>query len=484
MFKLQSVLKSTLAVATVFLASCLNNGTEIPNGATSVTGRLTDPGGNPVAGAEVQMLPADYVPSLVAAKHAAIPKVTTDANGYYRFPITVHGTFNIDCRKDTLGGFIDSVQIPDDSTAVQVPDCKLKKLGVIKGISYMPGQSDTNQVRVTLYIPGTGRITKPVIGGAFTFQDVPEGRYQIIIDPTLNDYNVKIINATLLAGDTLNLGKVELLTPDTINIATASVSGTWGPGRTYRVYNSIQVPMGATLTILPGTKIVFMGNYSFWVSGKLVSNGKPDSLILYTAAFSNWMQFIVDTTGKSSSISYSIIEKCTGGLGGSLASVSHCVFRYCTVGAASVSDYTDNVFHDNIRSILYNIYAPHDNINALYASHLTNNVIINSGAGIARIICTNSCGTTDARYVSLSFGPNFFGPDTQLVFGKNVYYPTDANLTLVQDTSIHINPSSQDPGFVSLTKGSEDYHLKSTSPCKGTGMNGTDMGIYSTYIKP
>jgi hypothetical protein len=120
--------------------------------------------------------------------------------------------------------------VPDDSDDVQVPDRHMKKLGVIKGVSYMPGQSDTNQVRVTLYIPGTGRITKPVIGGAFTFEGVPEGRYEIIIDPTLNDYNVRIIDVILLAGETLDLGTVELSVyqPNTVPDAPTSVTGVAG----------------------------------------------------------------------------------------------------------------------------------------------------------------------------------------------------------------------------------------------------------------
>ena len=38
-----------------------------------------------------------------------------------------------------------------------------------------------------------------------------------------------------------------------------------------------------------------------------------------------------------------------------------------------------------------------------------------------------------------------------------------------------------EPVFVDLSPGSEDYHFQPSSPCIGTGINGSDMGIYSTY---
>ena len=210
MFKAQKIFRSLLLATAIFTAGCMNNsGTEIPNGAAGVTGRLTDANGNPVSGAVVQALPVNYVPSLTLSKSAST-SVKTDAKGYYKIIIQDTGTYNIDCSSDTLGAFIDSVKVLDVSNDLHVPDHQMKKLGGIKGISHMGGQNDTNQVRVTLYIPGTGRITKPVIGGAFKFEDVPEGRYRIIIDPTLNDFNVKIVDVTVLAGQMLNLDTVKL----------------------------------------------------------------------------------------------------------------------------------------------------------------------------------------------------------------------------------------------------------------------------------
>ena len=176
----------------------------------AITGNFLDANNRPVAGAFVRLYPVDYVPSISLSKKAGVSIDTTDNNGNYRIPVSDSGTFNLEGQKDTLGVFVDSIVIPNDTDDVVIPDTTLKRLSIIKGISHMPGQNDTNQVRVTLYIPGTGRITKPVIGGKFSFSDVPEGKYQIIIDPTLNDYSVKIIDIIILSGDTLNLDTVEI----------------------------------------------------------------------------------------------------------------------------------------------------------------------------------------------------------------------------------------------------------------------------------
>ncbi len=301
MFKAQKIFRGLLLTAAIFAAGCMNNsGTEIPNGASGVTGRLTDANGNPVSGAVVQMVPVNYVPSLTLGKVAGTMLDTTDAKGYYWIPIKDTGVYNIDSHKDTLGVFIDSVRIPDNSNSVQLPDHKMKKLGSIKGISNMPGQNDTNQVRVTLYIPGTGRITKPVIGGAFAFADVPAGTYQIIIDPTLNTYNVKTINVTVAAGATVNL--------DTVKLSNGLDAWTIQPSGTFNTLTSIAwtghqlVAVGDKGTILASQDgITWVTRNSgttkrlndiIWTGSELVAAG--NSVILISPDGITWTSIIAD----------------------------------------------------------------------------------------------------------------------------------------------------------------------------------------------
>lgn len=54
------------------------------------------------------------------------------------------------------------------------------------------------------------------------------------------------------------------------------------PDKHYIVTKSIAIPDGKTLTILPGTRLEFYQNCFLQSEGKLIANGKPDSLIVFT----------------------------------------------------------------------------------------------------------------------------------------------------------------------------------------------------------
>ncbi len=55
------------------------------------------------------------------------------------------------------------------------------------------------------------------------------------------------------------------------------------PDKHYVVKKSIAIPQGVTLTIMPGTRIEFNENCYIKSEGKLIANGKPDSLIVFTS---------------------------------------------------------------------------------------------------------------------------------------------------------------------------------------------------------
>ncbi len=54
------------------------------------------------------------------------------------------------------------------------------------------------------------------------------------------------------------------------------------PNKHYIVTKSIAIPQGKTLTIMPGTRLEFYPGCSIQSEGKLIANGKPDSLIVFT----------------------------------------------------------------------------------------------------------------------------------------------------------------------------------------------------------
>jgi len=451
-----------------------------------VKGKLLNESNQPISGAIVRIYSVDFVPSLGTGKRSASSPETTDTNGEFEIPNVDSGTYNIEAEMDSLAGFIDSVKVGKDTIDVKVPDKVLKKFGKITGISHMAGQNDTNQVRVTLYIPGTRRITKPIIGGRFSFDAVPEGSYQIIVDPTLSDYNVKIMNVSVSAGITKDLDTVmiEKIIPDTIDIKATSVSGVWEPTSIYRIYNKIEVPSGATLTVKPGTHVLFMGYFSMWIYGSFVSVGTQDSLIVYEYGlvyeygFENgtWDRIRATPTVESFSISYSIIEDSETGL--TLAectipiTVSNCVFRNggsgvwagnCTGGV----NVFNSIFHDitgstGHRSSGLRFYIRDNDFTVV----LKNNIVLSCSTGTF----VHQIGTGNLT----------------LNISNNCYYNNNADFITQNGTESVFTPATTghvtaDPKFTGITKGSEDYHLQSSSPCKGTGVSGTDMGIYSTY---
>lgn len=55
------------------------------------------------------------------------------------------------------------------------------------------------------------------------------------------------------------------------------------PDKHYIVTKSIAIPQGKTLTIMPGTRLEFNAGCYIQSEGKLIANGKPDSLIVFTS---------------------------------------------------------------------------------------------------------------------------------------------------------------------------------------------------------
>lgn len=189
--------------------------------ANSITGTLVNEDGTAGNGATVRLLKASHVPATaktgkVLALHADTT-ATVDASGTYEIPLPDSGMYNV-LGEDANGKsvFIDSILVQDTNT-VTVPPDTLRVAGSVNGISLLVGQNHTNQIRVTIYMPGTDLLTKPDIGGMFSFPKVPQGMYRLIFDPTMDDYFVKIININAVAGSTMVL--------DTVIIYSTSITG-------------------------------------------------------------------------------------------------------------------------------------------------------------------------------------------------------------------------------------------------------------------
>ena len=95
---------------------------------SGIIGILTDEDDNPVSGAIVRIYPVEHVPSWGTAKKLSGITDTTDNEGIYEIPNVDTGLYNIEGEKDSVGVFIDSIDVENDTEITDVPTEQLKKL--------------------------------------------------------------------------------------------------------------------------------------------------------------------------------------------------------------------------------------------------------------------------------------------------------------------------------------------------------------------
>jgi hypothetical protein len=139
----------------------------------------------------------------------AIDSVVTDGSGYYSIPLPDSGVYNLIGDSKEKSVLISNIHITDTQT-FEVATVTVQKPGTIEGVTFLPGLDSINQIRVTMYIPGTGFIVKPSPGGQFTFPRLPPGSYKLIFDPTNTNYFVKVMDIKVDAGSTLDLKTIVL----------------------------------------------------------------------------------------------------------------------------------------------------------------------------------------------------------------------------------------------------------------------------------
>jgi hypothetical protein len=454
-----------------------------------IRGRIIDKNGNPVSGASVYGFAVRYSPSLESVNMLEKSKVLTDKDGLYEIQPVYSGTYNFLAEKDSLAVFIDSITVINDTGIVDIPAGQLNNCGKISGIAHMLGHTDSNQTLASVYLQGTNRIVKPDVGGTFLMEHVPEGTYTVMlgsdVDRFAKRFNVTVqSNLTTILPDTL---LAESAVCSTSFIDSSAIKGQWKSTNIYFVRTSIMILSGDTLEILPGTRIFMMGNFSILNYGTLICKGASDSFVHFKRENNNitWQGIHSFDNADSIYIANTIIEHVDTALNicntKSETIVNKCVIRNASTALQLSS--SSGAFHIR-NSIFEGTVATGGHLIGIAASGLQsdtfacefeNNILLNSSyavveqrdtaGGNVRIAFRNNClfntGTTDSMFVWQNINSSSetlqpFTPDTSaVVFG--------------------------DPQFVNTTKGAEDYHLQTTSPCTGTGVNKTDMGIYSTY---
>jgi len=169
--------------------SLTGNGSQTGN---AVCGILVDDYGDPVEGALVTVYKSDYLQFSVD-NSGFIAQTTTNSDGLYQFGAFKSGNYNIVANKGLKSTYIDCIQI-DDTVPLSIPTDTVRLSGSISGTILLAGLDMENQIRAVLQIPGTGFSTRPYIGGSFSFNNIPQGSYKLIIEPTDSDFPVKVLD--------------------------------------------------------------------------------------------------------------------------------------------------------------------------------------------------------------------------------------------------------------------------------------------------
>jgi hypothetical protein len=259
----------------VVICRCSDIGTGSSTETALIKGSIyTDSG--PAVNVAIKVYPADFLPWIPAVSitgEAGNPSGTpftffTNDHGEYEIPLPDSGIYNIIGQADdTLGVYIDSIQVQGGGDVHVHPDT-LRLTAQIHGVLHMVGQNDTNQIRASIYIPGSKWITRPEIGGAFAIKGVPKGRYTIIISPDLDDYNIRVIDVSVKAGDQLQLDTIRLTSNDEANILFRDTSRTLTvtAGAIWSKIG-ITVSMGNVLVITSSGTVVSERNGEFGPDG-------------------------------------------------------------------------------------------------------------------------------------------------------------------------------------------------------------------------
>ncbi len=196
----------------------------------------------------------------------------------------------------------------------------------------------------------------------------------------------------------LNMTVIVLL-PSMALAISGDVAGTWSSGSTITVDGDIRVLTGTQLVIEPGVTILFTGNWSFTVQGRLDAIGSHSQQIVFTRANpteeSKWRGLRFETADDASIMQYCVIEYAKG------------EGAYPAVRGGGI--FIDSCSPTVRRCIIQYNYTHNDNYNG-------------AGGGI----CLNADSNSIIEYnyiaenISDSGGGILVGPDCQAIIRHNI----------------------------------------------------------------
>ena len=149
-----------------------------------------------------------------------------------------------------------------------------------------------------------------------------------------------------------------------VKSGTIATYESWSdPSSRYLVSGPLDVSPSGRLTIQPGVRVEFLGNYGLTVHGLLDAQGTASSLVLFTSgqvppARENWPGITLSSTAGSTSLSYARIEYAKTGFsadGVVNLTVDHCELENNTTGISlsggSQATLTSNILHWNSTAV-------------------------------------------------------------------------------------------------------------------------------------
>jgi hypothetical protein len=223
-----------LALSIVVLLDCgptrselAGNSTQTGNG--MIVGVLYQPdGATPASDAYVYLRKKNYVvdiPGLLMKKFTDTSAVSrTNSDGEFAIDSIDTGIYAIECSD---GGnnfaFNDSVAVHYFDSTVILPPAVLKPAGAIKGSIRLSEGGDPRKVFV-LALGIDGQATVDTCG-RFKFERLAEGKYSLMILPTLDNYAVfDTANIRVKSADTTDIGIIEPLFTDIPTIKNLTTS--------------------------------------------------------------------------------------------------------------------------------------------------------------------------------------------------------------------------------------------------------------------
>lgn len=259
-----------------------------------------------------------------------------------------------------------------------------------------------------------------------------------------------------------------------------NVSGTWNSENEYHVIESMIVPGGETLSILPGTRVLFMGGYSLKVYGTLLATGSENARVEFTSGLvppqrGDWsrIQFI---DGGSGLLSFVTSSYAGTGVNCDHASptIENSVFTNCINGISGVHSYPT----------LSNVESSHNSDRGLYvyacALMIDHSLFVENGdQGVYGRYSTLTIENTviAGNYKGLSLDPNSvsYCSNSIIAFnnrglGGNINFTcTDAFGNGSEEWDLYpdqlgVNGNiCEDPMFCDFDLG--DYGIGNDSPC-------------------